>query len=94
MVSACVDLFEGEVTFGEHLGQGGLDVHQHLNHNRPLWWLPDTETPELQTLDEELRTRRVIKGEHFVSTHAPQRKQTVLSRSRVGGAPSESRLLA
>ena len=44
------------------------DVHQHLGHNHPLWWLPDEERKDIKKeeqkdikkLADELRQRTVI----------------------------------
>ena len=37
-----------------------VDVHQHLGHNHPLWWLPNEEREDIKTLVDELRQRTVI----------------------------------
>jgi hypothetical protein len=47
------------------LASSAADVHQHLSHNHPLWWLPDEQSPEILALTEELRTRTVIPGVAF-----------------------------
>ena len=41
-----------------------IDVHQHLGHNYPLWWLPSEETEDIKSVVDELRQRTVIPETH------------------------------